>query len=66
MINYLKNWNIIRILRLVMGIFIIIQGVMYNQWIFVILGGLFSLLPLLNAGCGASGCSVPKQRNKKL
>ena len=59
--NYLKNWNLTRLLRLILGMFIMIQGFINEEWIFVGLGALFSIMPLLNMGCGASGCSVPKQ-----
>lgn len=57
---YLKTWNFMRVLRLVLGIFIIVQGVQAKEWLFVALGGLFSLMPLLNIGCcGVSGCNTP-------
>lgn len=57
--NYLRNWNFMRVLRLALGIFIIVQGVQTKEWVFVALGGLFSLMPLLNMGCcGASGCNT--------
>ncbi|HUH51277.1 MAG TPA: hypothetical protein VLZ11_04200 [Flavobacterium sp.] len=67
MMNYLKNWNFTRVLRLVMGIFIVVQGFINQEWFFVILGALFTLMPLLNIGCGSAGCAVPKQTtaNKK-
>lgn len=55
-----------RLLRLAMGIFIIVQGFMDNQWMFVALGGLFSLMPLLNIGCcGVSGCSTSMPKSNK-
>ncbi|NGF57787.1 hypothetical protein G5B00_14810 [Parapedobacter sp. SGR-10] len=66
--NYLKNWNFIRLLRLALGIFITVQGIMAKEWLLVGLGGLFSLMPLMNIGCcGVSGCntSIPKS-NKKI
>lgn len=56
-----------RLLRLAMGIFAIVQGFVEQNWILVALGSLFSVMPLMNIGCcGVSGCStsVPK-RNKK-
>ncbi|HRO76100.1 MAG TPA: hypothetical protein PLP27_08150 [Crocinitomicaceae bacterium] len=65
--EFLKNWNFTRILRLVLGIFIIGQGIADRNWIFIALGILFSLMPLLNIGCcGVSGCdtAVPKQNQK--
>ena len=66
--NYLRNWNFMRVLRLALGIYIIVQGVVENQWLFVALGGLFSLMPWLNIGCcGTSGCNTPiSKSNKKV
>lgn len=66
--NFLSNWNFMRVLRLALGIYIIVQGFVDKQWLFVALGGLFSLVPLLNIGCcGASGCNTPvRKSNKKL
>ena len=66
--GYLRNWNFMRVLRLALGIFIIVQGIQANEWMFVALGALFSLMPLLNIGCcGTSGCNtrIPKS-NKKI
>ena len=64
--NYLRNWNFMRVLRLALGIFIIVQGVQAKEWLFVALGGLFSLMPLLNIGCcGASGCNTPVSKSRK-
>lgn len=57
-----------RVLRLALGIFIVVQGIMAKEWLLVGLGGLFSLMPLMNIGCcGVSGCNTPISRsNKKL
>ncbi|QGN24308.1 hypothetical protein [Elizabethkingia anophelis] len=64
--NYLRNWDFMRVLRLALGIFIIVQGVQTKEWLFVALGGLFSLMPLLNIGCcGASGCNTPISKDNK-
>ncbi len=60
--QYLQNWNMQRVLRLVLGIVIVVQGVLTQQWALAALGSLFSLLPLLNIGCcGLGGCAVPKK-----
>jgi len=62
--EYLKNWDFMRVLRLALGIFIIGQGIVAKDWTFIALGGLFSLMPLLNVGCcGASGCNTPIRKN---
>lgn len=55
-----------RFARLAMGIFVAVQGFLYNEWIFVILGGLFALMPLMNVGCGTSGCQIPQNKKHKL
>ncbi len=65
MTNYLKGWNFMRVLRLALGIFIIVQGIVVRDWLFVGAGVLFSLMPILNTGCcGASGCNVPVRKTK--
>lgn len=65
---YLKTWNFMRVLRLALGIFIIVQGIMAKEWLLAGLGGLFSLMPLMNIGCcGASGCNTTiSKTNKKV
>ena len=69
--NYLRGWIFMRVFRLIMGIIIIIQGVDSMQWNVIFLGGLFSLLPILNIGCCSSaGCASSKinkdETNKTL
>lgn len=47
-----------RVLRLALGIFIIVQG--------VVAGVMFSLMPLLNIGCcGASVCNTPIRKGNR-
>ncbi|MND96447.1 hypothetical protein D3C80_887400 [compost metagenome] len=64
--RYLKNWNFIRILRLALGIFIIVEGVTTQEWLFALAGLVFTMLPLLNIGCcSISGCSAPVSKSTK-
>ncbi|MGY3054494.1 hypothetical protein ACVWYG_002701 [Pedobacter sp. UYEF25] len=64
--NYLRNWKFMRVLRLAIGFFIIVQGIQTNEWMLVVAGGFFSLMPLLNIGCcGPSGCNVPIYKTNK-
>ncbi|MFT3903834.1 MAG: hypothetical protein QM727_11720 [Niabella sp.] len=61
--TYLKNWDLMRIIRLALGIIILIQGIQTQNKMFIVLGGLFALMPLLNMGCcGTAVCNtrVPK------
>lgn len=63
--NYLRGWNFMRIIRLVLGIVIIVQGIQAQQWMLVALGGLFTLMPLFNIGCcGAAGCNTTYSTSK--
>lgn len=53
-----------RFLRLGMGIFIISQGVLAQEWGLVVMGGLLSGLAVFNIGCcGRSACSTPARNN---
>lgn len=64
--SYLKKWNINRILRLAMGIFVIVQGAIVKDWLLVGTGVLFSLMPIMNIGyCNASGCNTPIRKSNK-
>lgn len=55
----LKNWNTMRIIRLVIGILIVVQGFQTHQWAMLGLGILFTLMPLLNiGGCSNNGCKT--------
>lgn len=64
--NYLKTWDFMRVLRLAMGIFIIVQGISAKEWLVVGAGVLFSLMPIMNIGCcGASGCNTPIRKSNK-
>lgn len=63
---YLSQWNVMRVLRLVMGILIIIQGVKAGMWLIAGLGVLFTILPLMNiGGCSVNGsCQVPPRERR--
>lgn len=64
--NYLMNWNMMRVLRLIMGIYILVFAVQESNIWFGVLGAIFSLMPLFNIGCcGVSSCSVPRAKNHK-
>ncbi len=61
--NYLRSWNVVRLLRLVMGIVITIQGIMASHWLIAGLGALFTLLPILNIStCSSGACEVPRRK----
>ena len=64
--NYFKNWNFLRFLRLGMAVYIIVIGIQENNIWFIVLGGMFSLMPLFNIGCcGISSYNVPETKSNK-
>ena len=53
-----NNWNLMRFLRLGLGMAIVVQSVMAANWAMVLLGLLFTAMPVLNIGCcGSTGCA---------
>lgn len=62
----LSNWNLFRVLRFVVGIAAIIQGIANNETIFAIAGGLLTLMAIGNTGCcGFNGCAVNAKPGSK-
>lgn len=55
MLNYLKSWNLVRFIRFALGLAITIQGVLVKDYLLIGVGAWFSLLPVLNIGCGVNG-----------
>ena len=56
--NPLTNWHIMRIIRLVSGLFIIWSAVDTHQLFVGLIGGLLLVQAVFNAGCGPMGCAV--------
>lgn len=62
-----KNWNIVRFLRLGIGLAILIQAIMAADILFGLAGLLFTATALFNSACcGVSGCETPKPRKKYM
>ena len=63
----LTGWNVVRIIRLLLGIAALIQGIIEKEtWMFVA-GGVLLLGAILNLGCcGSSGCSLPTPNQNKI
>lgn len=62
----LSNWNFFRFIRLGLGIFILIQGIIMGDKFSILLGSLFTLMPLFNIGCcGIGACDVNYNTPKK-
>lgn len=63
----LKNWNLIRIIRLLLGIIITIYSISSKEYVFLILGGLLSFQAIINASCcGAGGCHPDNKQKENI
>ncbi|MEO5998238.1 MAG: hypothetical protein ABIN89_15935 [Chitinophagaceae bacterium] len=61
--SILSNWNFLRLLRLVIGVAIIVQGILARDILFGLAGLLFTSMAVFNIGCcGTGGCSVPSKK----
>ena len=59
----LENWNFMRFLRLGMGLWLVYSAFVDHQPLLGLLGGVFALQAIMNAGCcGSSGCAMPGAR----
>jgi hypothetical protein len=52
----LTNWTFARALFLVVGITVIVQSVLSQQWFGAIFGGYFASMGLFAFGCAAGNC----------
>lgn len=65
----LTQWTFARVLFLVVGIAVVIQSVISEQWFGVIFGGYFASMGLFAFGCAAGNCFngncevAPKQKS---
>ena len=61
----LSGWNVMRVIRLALGILVIIQSISEKNYMLTVAGGLFAVLALINVGCcGSNGCAVNPRVNK--
>ncbi len=61
----LKNWNMIRFLRLGIGLAILVQAVVAADILFGLAGLLFTGMAVFNASCcGTGACAAPNPVRK--
>lgn len=58
----LTGWTIPRALYLIIGIIIVIQSAMENEWIGIVFGGFFASMGLFAFGCASGNCYVPQSK----
>jgi len=60
-----SDWNFMRIIRLVMGIFIGANAIMMHDSLSALISGIFLFQAFTNTGCCAGSCSVRLPKNNK-
>lgn len=56
----IKNWNLMRVLLLAAGIYVIAHGARWSDAETIIIGIVFTVMALLNVGlCYGSACNAP-------
>jgi hypothetical protein len=57
-----SNWNLFRILRVALGVFILIQGIVSKDVFSMVMGLVFAGMAVFNIGCcGVGGCATDTQ-----
>ncbi|NOT38353.1 MAG: hypothetical protein HOP11_13360 [Saprospiraceae bacterium] len=59
-----SNWTYIRVFYLIMGLIVIIQSVMYQQWFGVAFGSYFASMGLFAFGCASGSCFGNNTKNE--
>ncbi len=59
-----SNWDLLRILRIVIGVFLGYQGFKLHDSVAWMIAGIFIVQALTNTGCCATNCSVPSKDTK--
>jgi hypothetical protein len=62
----LNGWNVMRIVRLILGVAILVQGIVAKDTLTIILGIFLGGTAVANVGCcGANGCAINTPSTKK-
>ncbi len=63
MMKLLVGWNVFRIIRLLIGMIALVQGIIQKEGLMLLAGSWILFSALFNKGCcGPAGCSVPASK----
>ena len=65
MIN-LKNWDVLRVIRLIAGALVLWSAFIDRQPLLGLLGGMLLLQAALRVGCGSAGCGIPSRSYRSI
>lgn len=61
----LTNWHSMRWIRLVIGLFFLLQAIQYREILFGFIAAFFIFQSVFNSGCRLNGCEVPILKKSK-
>ena len=62
--DLLRNWNIARLLRLVLAGAFLGAAVSSGEWVAYVVAAVFGLQAILNVGCCGTSCAAPPADRK--
>jgi len=62
---FFSHWHLMRLIRLIFGVFLIFQGIETRQWFFFVFSAFFLFQAIFNQGCGINGCEIPTSKSKE-
>ncbi|WP_317900005.1 hypothetical protein [Aurantibacillus circumpalustris] len=61
----LKNWSFLRVVRVALGLFILVQGIVNSDTLSILLGAVFAGMAVFNVGCcGTGGCGISQDKHE--
>jgi len=63
--NIRQNWGFMRVIRLALGVYAMIEAVKAHELLMGMLGLLIAGMALFNMCCGTQGCGVPIVKDTK-
>lgn len=63
--NLLKSWDFMRVLRLILGAFALVQSIITSDIVLGVLGSAIGIMAIYNIGCcGSGGCNTNYKSTK--
>lgn len=61
-----KNWDLVRTIRLILGIIGVVAAISINDYFLMALGGIFILQAILNLSCCSAGCGSSNTGSRQI
>ncbi|GAA5221385.1 hypothetical protein [Membranihabitans marinus] len=58
-----RPWNLFRIIRLIIGVVVIATGIIDHQYMLIPIGGIFTLMTILDLNNCSNNCQTIPRRN---